>query len=61
MKKDLGFINDLNDGNRDRGRIACRNLMERFQTTEDNNNVMFSDKCAIYLSLTSKPLFLVLN
>jgi hypothetical protein len=61
MKKDLGFIDDLSDGNRNRGGIACRNLLQRFQTTEDNNNVMFSDECAIYLSLTSKCLFLVLN
>jgi hypothetical protein len=52
MKKDLGlkpyrpkFINELSD--KDRRRIACRNLMERFQTTEDQNNAMFSDECAI--------------
>jgi hypothetical protein len=44
------FINELSDSDRDRRRIACRNLMERFQTAEDQNNVMLSDECEIYLS-----------
>jgi hypothetical protein len=57
MKKNHGlkpyrpkFINELSDSDINGRRIACRNFMERFQTAEDQKNVMFSDECAIYLS-----------
>lgn len=44
------FVNELSDSDRDRRRIVCQSLLNRFPTIEDQNNVMFSDECAIYLS-----------
>jgi len=57
MKKDLNvrpyhptFMNELLDGNMDRRYESCRALLDTFSNAVFHLEVLFSDKCAIYLN-----------
>ena len=61
MKKDLNvrpfrptFMNELPDGDMDRGYESCHALLDTFSNAVSHSKVLFSDECAMYRSARDK-------